>query len=820
MALLLLLAAVGVAAVRAQERVTLLNGTNITCCPCAAPAPPGCADFANPGAWFRVRNDSCACPWDCLDCNGGISTPVVAAEPWGQKFCVCDSTDATFDCRGCREGGCPADANCDTSMFILREKTYSCIPDVTFQGFFAGGGLFIFTISFPDSRTPVDGVAQLSGYAFPDKSPLLFSCDLTGCSRAARENNQQISCATINCVSTGADDTLGSVVEALAGQSTVVFDATGRAEMFQAAAPVVVIMYCEASACEFPGDTDLEQSRLSTILAAAFGGLIAAAIIVLIVFCVLRANRLKRLYEAFGSRRIERTIAWSDVACTLRFWVPSGSFSKKRKVLEVLKGMSGSAEPGTMTALMGESGSGKTALLDVLARRKTLGRLEGEVLVNGAIPGTEWKRISGYVLQEDVFIPTQTAREHLTFVSRLKLPADMANEQRDERVDTVLQEVGLSHVAETQIGDANHKGLSGGEKKRLSIASELLSDPAILFLDEPTSGLDSVNAFRVMSCLHTLAVKRGKTIIFAIHSPDSALFQLFSNVIILAKGHLVYSGSRDNLLPAMERLAGKACPAQYNPADFAIHVIANVPEENLPQLAAEVGRGDPAMMARGGMQGSQEIGKAFATEAYEMDDIGHARSNDLDAANAEDYAMAKEQLVGSIEESERLGAYNQAWIFQVGYIMKRSLADSWRNPYLLRLQYVLIISAALVLGGMFYQMDNTLAGAQNRSGLLFFICTLLTVITLPSIDTFFSERAVFFRERGAGYYSASAYFVAKALADVVPLRLVPPILLTCITYPMSGLRFPASYFFWFMLGKFSIVWPCFSFSRALFPHNF
>merc|ERR1712000_777193 len=102
-------------------------------------------------------------------------------------------------------------------------------------------------------------------------------------------------------------------------------------------------------------------------------------------------------------------------------------------------------------------------------------------------------------------------------------------------------------------------------------------------------------------------------------------------------------------------------------------------------------------------------------------------------------------------------------------------------------------------GGMFYQMDNTLAGAQNRSGLLFFICTLLTVITLPSIDTFFSERAVFFRERGAGYYSASAYFVAKALADVVPLRLVPPILLTCITYPMSGLRFPASYFFWFML---------------------
>ncbi len=150
--------------------------------------------------------------------------------------------------------------------------------------------------------------------------------------------------------------------------------------------------------------------------------------------------------------------------------------------------------------------------------------------------------------------------------------------------------------------------------------------------------------------------------------------------------------------------------------------------------------------------------------------------------------------------------------------MLRSFADSWRNPYLLRLQYFLIIAAGLVLGGLFYQMRVNfivgschvfqvihffqkldLVGAQNRAGLLFFVNAFLMIVTLPSIDTFFAERSVFLREKGAGFYSPSSYFVAKALADVLPLRLFPPILFSIIVYPMTGLRGPINYFFWFML---------------------
>jgi ATP-binding cassette subfamily G (WHITE) protein 2 len=310
--------------------------------------------------------------------------------------------------------------------------------------------------------------------------------------------------------------------------------------------------------------------------------------------------------------------------------------------------------------------------------------------------------------------------------------------------------------------------------------------------------LDSVNAFKVMRCLYNLAHEKGKTIIFAIHSPDSALFQLFTNVLILAKGHLVYSGHRDNLLGRMEAISKSPCPAQFNPADFAIHVVAKVAPEDLERIASEAGGGgNPSASSEISEKGAPADFNSGGVELEEM--VDRDRRESVLILEDEHKVVREDGVVASTEESDSLGSYNQSWLWQTLYIMKRNMQDSWRNPYLLRLQYILILGAALVLGGMFFQLDNTLAGAQNRAGFLFFTCTLLMIVTLPSIDTFYSERALFLRERGGGYYSASSYFVAKALSDVLPLRLVPPILFTCIAYPMVGLRWPADHFFWFML---------------------
>ncbi len=773
-----------------------LNGTD-PCTPVVAACPPSV--LGDMSTWYKLRNDTCNCPWNCIDCHGnGVPTNFPDKTLAEEHRCSCSSTTSTVDCRGCSASGCGSGSTCDTTVFLTTSKTYQCRPDEVLQQFFAGGGLFVWSIQFASSSTTTGGNASLSCYANQFGTPLLFTCQFGRCERSVDNNRQKVKCLDTYCnVTGGGDEGLDLVVLALSGESTVILDPSGRTEMFQQQAPVVVVMYCNASACQFPGEGGVTQSTLEIVLASVFGGLIVLLLVGAVLFCFWRDKRLQREYKDFGVRRIERSLQWSEIACTLRFFVPAKKFHRTRKVLEVLKPMSGAASPGSMTALMGESGSGKTALLDMLARRKTFGEMHGDVLVNGRVPRVEWKRITGYVLQDDVFLPTQTAREHLRFVSRLKLPANMRTQDRDAQVERVLSLMHLIDVADSQIGDARRKGLSGGEKKRLAIASELVSDPAILFLDEPTSGLDSVNAFRVMRCLHELAHERGKTIIFAIHSPDSALFQLFTNVIILAKGHLMYSGTRDNLQPAMEKLSGRPCPQMYNPADFAIHVIAEIPENELAARATissvSVGEAVPALAV------SERKRAAEASDFTHIDDaVFESGMVDMDTMQQEQLA-AREQIAASVEESDRLGAYNQSWLFQTLYVMQRSLADSWRNPYLLRLQYFLILAAALVLGGMFFQMGFDLVGAQNRAGLLFFVNSFLMIVTLPSIDTFHAERTVFLREKGAGYYKPSAYFVAKALADIIPLRLLPPIIFSIVVYPMAGLRGPINYYFWFML---------------------
>lgn len=699
-----------------------------------------------------------------------------------------------MDCRGCTQAGCPAEGSfCDTTVFLTRSKAYSCLPDANLATFFEGGGLFVWNVDFPTTGDGGNGTGRLDCYAFPDKTPLLFYCVFWNCARSLVDGNQKIECGGTNCTNVGGSTSLKTTVEDLRGKSTVILSPGGRTDFFQERVVITVQMVCNASGCAYPGDSEFRQSVVELAVATAVGVFILLVLVGLLLFCWRRAVLLRSQYLNFGKRRLERALSWSGVACTLRFRLPSRHFWKQgeRRQLEVLKTMSGQAGPGTMTAIMGESGAGKTALLDVLACRKTFGQLHGDVLVNGREPGVEWRRISGYVLQDDLFIPTVTAREHLEFAANLKLPSVMSPEERAERVEFVLQQMGLQGVADSLIGDSTHKGLSGGEKKRLSIATELIGDPSILFVDEPTSGLDSVNSYRVMHGLHELARQHGKTVIFSIHSPDSRLFELFDQVILLAKGYAMYCGPRQTLKAAMETLAGQQCPPNYNPADFAIHTLAAIPAEKLPQAAAAQ-RGDPALVVV--HQPDKDDGEFAGTEMQLIENTNASpRRNSagplFGGGNPEDDRA-----------SEALGAYTQPWLWQVVFVCKRSLTDAWRNPYLLRLQYVLILAAALVLGGLFWQMNLTASGAQNRLGLLFFVCILLMVVTLTSIDTFFAERGVFLREKAAGFYSASAYFCAKALADVVPLRLVPPILLTCIVYPMTGLRLQgASYFFWFML---------------------
>lgn len=187
----------------------------------------------------------------------------------------------------------------------------------------------------------------------------------------------------------------------------------------------------------------------------------------------------------------------------------------------ILSNISGFVEPGQMLAVMGPSGAGKSSLLDILSRKHKRGVISGKILINGSSPTRkQFKRITGFVDQDDSLMGTLTVRETLTYAALMRLPRKMPLKAKQKRVEDVIQELGIAKIADSQIGAPGQRGISGGEKRRVSIGKELVTSPSLLFLDEPTSGLDAYNAGVVMECLQKLAHRGNRTIVVTIHQVE------------------------------------------------------------------------------------------------------------------------------------------------------------------------------------------------------------------------------------------------------------------------------------------------------------
>mmetsp|Transcript_15705 Transcript_15705/g.64188 ORF Transcript_15705/g.64188 Transcript_15705/m.64188 type:complete len:461 (-) Transcript_15705:872-2254(-) len=242
----------------------------------------------------------------------------------------------------------------------------------------------------------------------------------------------------------------------------------------------------------------------------------------------------------------------------------------------ILSGVSGSVYPGQMLAIMGSSGAGKTTLLNLLAGRLTTSknvRTEGGVLVNGQKRDySNFKRLSAYVEQDDNMFAEVTVTEQVEFSANLRLPRSNNAAQRKQKAQDIITELGLSHVKDSYIGDELKRGVSGGERKRVNIGTELVTDPSLIFLDEPTSGLDSFNALNVMHTLRGLA-HRGRTIVTTIHQPRSNIFTLFDRLLLLSKGRVMYFGPATDAVAYFSGLNYR-CPSNFNPADFFIDLIS------------------------------------------------------------------------------------------------------------------------------------------------------------------------------------------------------------------------------------------------------
>lgn len=234
----------------------------------------------------------------------------------------------------------------------------------------------------------------------------------------------------------------------------------------------------------------------------------------------------------------------------------------------VLNGVSGIVKPGELLAMLGPSGSGKTTLVTALAGRLN-GKLSGTVSYNGDPFTSSVKRKTGFVTQDDVLYPHLTVMETLTYTALLRLPKELTRKEKMEQAETVVSDLGLTRCCNSVIGGGLIRGISGGERKRVSIGQEMLVNPSLLLLDEPTSGLDSTTAARIVATLRSLA-RGGRTVVTTIHQPSSRLYRMFDKVLVLSEGSPIYSGDSGRVMEYFGSIGFQPGSSFVNPADFVL----------------------------------------------------------------------------------------------------------------------------------------------------------------------------------------------------------------------------------------------------------
>ncbi|KAI9763697.1 MAG: hypothetical protein M1840_009170 [Geoglossum simile] len=259
------------------------------------------------------------------------------------------------------------------------------------------------------------------------------------------------------------------------------------------------------------------------------------------------------------------SFTWKNVSVTVKD-------RKTKDLKKILSKVDGCVKAGELLAIMGPSGSGKTTLLNVLAHREASSgaSVDGEIYVDGVQPSLRaFRHVTSYVEQEDALIGSLTIRETLNFAARLSLPSGVGSKERMRRIDSLLESFGLRGQANMLIGTPIRKGISGGQKRRVSVASQLITGPKILFLDEPTSGLDSAASNEVMSFVKDVASKYGLIVIASIHQPSTSTFKLFDKLLLLSAGRPCYFGLV-YLVPGYFSSLGSPLPTMTNPAEHLL----------------------------------------------------------------------------------------------------------------------------------------------------------------------------------------------------------------------------------------------------------
>ncbi|XP_057952312.1 ABC transporter G family member 10 [Malania oleifera] len=437
--------------------------------------------------------------------------------------------------------------------------------------------------------------------------------------------------------------------------------------------------------------------------------------------------------------------------------------TQKRAPKFILKDISCRAMPGEITAIAGPSGAGKSTLLEILAGKIPPSNVIGQVLVNDqTMDAKSFRRISGYVTQDDALFPLLTVEETLTYSALLRLPG--GRKEATKRVRVLMKELGLDHVASSRIGGGSNRGISGGERRRVSIGVDLVHDPDVILIDEPTSGLDSASAVHIVSLLKTMVVNQSKTIVLTIHQPGFRILEQFDQIVLLSNGFVLHCGSL-NLLEERLRFAGHCIPRHVNVLEFAIDVTSSLVFQTWETLTHQ-----------------HYKGKKDADENKTDDEM---------------------RIQCCTNMKEKLLFYPNSQFEEVQILGQRFCNNIFRTKQLFAARIIQALVAGLVLGTIFLNVGNDAGkvALQTRLGFFAFSLTFLLSSTTEGLPIFLQERRILMRETSRGAYRVSSYVLANTLI-FLPFLLLVSLLYTTPVYWLVGLRKGIDGFLYFSL----IVW--------------
>ncbi|XP_042076233.1 ATP-binding cassette sub-family G member 8 isoform X2 [Haplochromis burtoni] len=451
---------------------------------------------------------------------------------------------------------------------------------------------------------------------------------------------------------------------------------------------------------------------------------------------------------------------------------------------------------GQMLALIGSSGCGKTSLLDIITCRDEGGIMKsGEILINGKHNTPQLvKKSIAHVRQDDRLLPHLTVRETLSFVAKLRLPTHFTQAQRDQRVDDVIAELRLRQCAHTRVGNNYIRGVSGGERRRVSIAVQLLWNPGILILDEPTSGLDSFTAHNLVITLSRLA-RGNRLVLLSVHQPRSDIFQLFDLVVLMSSGSAVYCGAAREMVPYFTAL-GHPCPRYCNPSDYYVDLISI--DRRSPEREAEC------------LERARVLAEQFMEKVRDTDDhMWKAAGTDVAQTDSpQQPSKRKEDEVITISRHEnRLPGK----LHQFDTLIKRHMYNDFRDLVTLLVHGFEALLMSLLVGSLYYGAGETRLSIQDTVSLLYMIGALTPfAVVLDVIAKCHTERAMLYHELQDGMYSVTSYFFAKVLGEL-PEHCVFTLVYGLPIYWLAGLNKAPDRF----LLNFLLVWLMVYCSRAM-----